>query len=482
MVLYHLTLLYSPPSATSINERTIAIAKLNLEGRWETSWNFLNPAYNPFPLDVSLHNAVSMITSIPLISKLSDWTIYLPFIVAYDLVLYSLTKRATGSQVAGALAIFILASTPPANIIYHGPKWIGNFLVLIIALTLIKAFNGFSISNIVMASISYTVAILFHPSAAIGVLLPLGIVMFSYLAKRVIKNEIWPNLFESKLFYMAFKLFAIVTLVRAIYTTGYSEQILLSLKSFVLTMFGYVSSSEAATPVYDLSVSPVNAYAWTTSVAMASALTIYCVLERKTVENAFILILYSVGAIFSFWGLLVAMLKVGFQGAMYPALVFLIPAAATTGERVLKSSRVVSITAIALLVLSTWVATSDPMISHVRTWSGDLTPKMEDYTEASFLVKVIPTSENLLTSYEIGSLFEYLEVIENINTHKYYIAGADLLRIEVKRVIEGRDVRGNIMYIWPKWWYPNITSHLSSESISVFYDSGRYTIFKGTYP
>lgn len=483
VIIYHAALLYSPPFSISISERTPAMAKLTIEGHWNPDWGFLNPTYGPFPMDIDLFSTISMITSIPYISQLNGWVFYLPFIIAFDLVLYSLVKRVTDSHIAGVFAIFILASTPPANLVLHGPKWIGNLLVLISALALFKAFDHSSPrSNIIIANVSYAAAIFFHPSAAIGAFLLLGVVVVSYLAKQAVKRREWTKLFRSRLFRVAFTLFAVVTLTRAIYTAGYLEGILPTLKNFVLTMFGYSPPSEAFTPVYEQAVSPVNAYAWSTPVAMASALVIYSLLKRRAIGGALTLIMYFVGAGFASLGLLVAAVKAGgFQSAMYPAFTFLIPAAAVAGKKALRSSRIISIAIIVLIVSSAGVALTDPMMSpegYRATGAGNIAPRIEDYVEACFLVDVIPSSKTLMAQYEIMSCFSYLAVTEGKPPHHRITASADLQRIIIDSVVRDKELLPSVMYIWPQRLLPNIKSHLADVPINVYYDSSRYTIFE----
>lgn len=482
-ILYHVALLYSPPFDISISERTSAMAKLTLEGRWDPSWQFLNPTYNPFPMDVDLFSTISMITSIPYISKLNDWVFYSPFIVAFDLVLYSLTKRVTGSQIAGVLAIFILASTPPANVLLHGPKWIGNMLVLISALAVIKAFEESSYrANIIVANVSYAVAILFHPSAAIGAFLPVGILGIGYLGKQTRKRGIWGKLFRSRLFLTVSALFLVATFARAIYTAGYLEGILPSLKNFVLVMFGYNPPAEELTAVYERAVNPVNAYAWSIPVALASALVIHVALKKRVVGGAFSFVMYFVGAGFAFLGLLSVMLKAGgFQSAMYPAFVFLIPAATVVGAKALRSIRVLAAITIVLMVLFVGIAITDPMLSSERyreTGAGNIAPRMEDHVEARFLVNVIPPSKTLMAQYEITSCFSYLVIAEDRPPHQYYTGSADLQRIMTDSVVRDKELLLGVMYIWPQRLLPNIKSHLAEVPTNVYYDSSRYTIFE----
>lgn len=481
-IVYHIALFYSPPFGVGLGERTVAGVKLLQEGHWNTDWRFLDPVYDPFPLDVCFYSIISMITSIPYINQLNGLVIWISSVIVFDLILYILVKRITGSWTIGVFAIFISELTPPL-VPVHEAKYPATLLVLISALALIKAFDGSSpISNIIMANVSYVAAIFFHPSAAIGAFLPLGVVIVSYFAKQAVKGGTWTKLFGSRLFRTAFTLFGVVTLSRAIYTAGYLEGIIPALKDFVLVMFGYSPPSEAYMPVYEQAVSPVNAYAWSTPVAMASALVIYSLLKRKVVGGAFTLVMCFVGAGFTFLGFLVAVAKAGgFQGTMYPAFVFLIPAAAVVGERSLRSSRTIAVGVMILMVLFVGIALTDPMLHPQRygeTGAGNIAPKMEDYVEARFLVEAIPSGKSLMAPYEIGSFFSYLLVAEGKPSHRYYTSSADLQRIITDRVVHDKELLLSVMYIWPQRWLPNIKSHLVDVPVNAYYDSGRYVIFE----
>jgi hypothetical protein len=484
-VIYHIAILYSPPSGISIGERTPAVAKLTLEGHWDVNWRLVNPTYNPFPMDVDLFSTASMITSIPYISQLNDWVIYLPFIVAFDLVLYSITKQVTGSKTAGIFAIFLLASTPPANILLHGPKWIGALLILISAWAMIKAFKEPSrYSNIIIANVSYFAAILFHPSAVIGAFLPIGTLAIAFMGQRFTKAEVWSKILSNRLFLSASTLFGVLTLTRVIYTAGYLEGVLPAMKNFVLGMFAYTSSAEELTALYENAVSPINAYAWCIPIAMALALVVYSVWKRKAVGGVFTLIIFLVGAGFALLGLLSVILKVGgFWSAMYPAFVFFIPAAAVVGVKALKSTKALAAIMAVLMILFVGVAITDPMMSSQRyeeTGATAIQSVAEDYVETQFLVGIIPSSKILVASYSIASCAGYLSVLDGRPTYEYYTDSGYALKDIRNRAINDSSILGNVTYIWPQAWYPNITAHLDNVNVNVLYDSGRNVIFEKT--
>jgi len=466
-----------------ISERTPAMSELNLEGRWYSNCTLLNPVYNPLPADIAITNAFSMSTSIHYTSSLNRWIISLFLIVAFDLILYSLTKQVTGSAVLGLLVIMIVACTPPVNVVAHAPKWFGNLLVLISALLFIRIFDGSSHpSRILVANVSYGAAILFHPSAAIGAFLPLGILLVYSLKIR--RSGARTEFAEKRLLLVIFIVSIVVTLARAIYTAGYLEVIVPSLRNFVEVMFGFESPAQELTPVYEQLVSPVNAYAWAIMPAMASALVSYSFLRRKLTGNILIYAFYLVGVGFIFLGLLSGITKGGgFQGAMYPALIFLAPAAAFVGGNALNSSKAIVAIFVFLMVSALVVAMSDPMLSqqaYRKTGAGDVPPEVVDWhIEAHHLATVI-TNKKLLAPYELKAYFDYYEVLED--SQFYYVTrSADLQRAELSRIVDDKEVRSQVTYIWPRWWsldIEGVTSHLADVPINVLYDSGRYTVFE----
>lgn len=484
VILFHLALLYSPPSGVSIHERAAAMAKLTLEGYWDPSQFSPSSVYSPVPMDVGLLSVSSILTSFPTIDPLNSLILF--FLVptaAYDVLVYCLCRRVAHSRVAGILAILILASTPPANFMSHGPKWIASMLVLVSAIALIKASDGVSsVANIAVANASYVVAIFFHPSAAIGGFLPLSAVLIGHLGKKALKNRGWERFSKSGLLRATAALFVTVTFARAIYTAGYLEAMLPSLNTFLSVAFGYGAPSEAYITVYERSVSPINAWAWASPVAMAAALTLYSFFKRKALGSEFTLIMSFVGAEFIFLGYLSAAFRAGgFQGAMYPAFVFLFPAAAVLVERVLKSSKILVAILIATMALCAGIASTDPTFSPERyrkAGAGDVETRLEDYTTALFLTDRTPSDKRLLIPYEIASSFLYFEVVADAPSHLRYTVSADIERMEVDRVVESKELLLGVMYIWPRRWLTNVNSHLADVVVNVYFDDTRHAIFE----
>lgn len=485
-VMYHIALLYTSPFGIAIHERSALMARFMEAGYWNVDLSLGRSVYNPFAMDVGVFSMGSIVTSIPQISQLKSWIILLSYIVAYDLVFYSLTKRATGSRVAGVLAVFMLASTPPCEISGHTAQWMGNFLALASALALIKAFEeSSSTANIVMANTFYAVSVFFHPSAAMGAFLPLAILTVSYFMKRITSDKIWTELLKSRLFLTTFSLFIVITFARAIYTAGYLEAILPTLNTFVSTMIGQTTSSGAQAPLYDRTIGPINAYAWSTPVAAASALIIHALLKRRVTGKPLPLAMYFVGASFLLLGFLTAILQEGgFRRPMYPAYTYLIPAAAALGGSCLRSRRTVATVAIVSIALSASIALTDPMLNpeqYVKLGAERISPSLEEYVEACAFVNIIPSGRQLVAPYDMRSSFSYLEVVEGAAQHHYYSVGTSTIVFREKvlhPVIYDKEVSPIFMYIWPERWLPNIKSHLNDVRINIYSDSVRYTVFE----
>jgi len=484
IIMYHIILIYNPPPRIFLHEGGIALTKLFLEGRWDPN-NPVNPIYGPFPMLLGLYVILSEILYIPITSPMSGWIISRLLIVIFDLALYRLIYQITNNRVAGVLAIFLFALTPPTNLLKHVPKWTAILLVLISISALINAFKRkHPISNHIMAIVSYSAAIFYHPASIICLLLLLCIIVVSNIMKRVSVEDIWKKFSKDKLFYTVSLLFAVITLVRSIYSKGYLEIALPPLRNFILTAWGY-SPAETYTPVYEQSVSWINAYAWSTVVAMASAYIIYSLLKKTQMNNSLLLFMYSAGSVFIFIGWLFAVSKAvygSFRAATYVAFTFLVPCATVTGEKILKSSKILSFIFIVLIVSSTGVALTDPMLSplqYVKSGAQDIPANENDYVEACFLIEILPRNKSILVPSEISSCFGYLTVAKGEPELLYYKpGGAENLRQIINEAIYNKRLVSGVLYIWPERWHPSIVTQLDDVLVNVYYSSERHVIFE----
>lgn len=485
LIIFHLILNYSPPLGLNIAEGGSTTITLFLKGRWDTTWALSNPVYNPFPMFLSIFNSIIEVTAIPFLSVAGFWLISLALVPAYDIILYSLTKRLANSHTAGLFAIFLFAMLPPANLSLHLAKWIASLLVLISILALIKVYDrSHPLPNTIIAGIGFGAAILFHTSAIIGAFTPLSIVVISYILKRI--KIAYLSLFENRFFTIWFVFFILLAFTRMIYTQGYLDNITLpALASFILTMIGSPPATENV-PVYDQAVNPINAYAWSTMLAMASALIIFSLLKKRKIGDFLIFPIYFVGASFIGLGLLFAISGATYssvRAAMYPAYAFVAPAAAVVGEKIYKASRSQLLVFMVLIILLIASALSDPMFSYQKyqeAGAQDIAPTIDDYTVALFLVDVVPTRKTLMTSYAIISSFGYLEVIHGKPTHKYYSTPAGSTREIVSAVVENKELVNNVIYIWPQLWHKDILSELTDVPINIYSNSGTFAVFENT--
>jgi len=473
LIMYHMTILYSPPSPINLGERTVAMVMLDREGSWDPAKGVLNPIYNPFPMDVGLFVIVSLLTSVPYTSGICEWVIFLPLIVAYDIVLYTLTKQISGNWVIGAFAVFIFSLMPPTNLVIHGSKWIGNLLMLVSALALIKALrNNSGISNIVLANITYTVAIFFHTSAAIGTFLVLGMMTIGSVGG--LSDERVRFSYRSRQLRTALAVFAVITLTRIIYTMSYMESIMPSLMSFTKEMFSFEPGGGGVVLAYERTVNPINAYAWGTPISMASALALYSTIKRKALGGTLTFTLFAVGGTFLLLGFIAAAVvrAGGFHTSMYPAFALLVPAAATIGTKVLRSSKALATIIIILMITFSGVAVTDPMLSPEPSlmMTSKLSGSMESYIQSCTLIGIIPVDKKLVVSHGISSGFLYLNYTEG----KVVPPSAPLSgRYAVDRIIENGEVFPETTYIWPK----DIRPYLTNLPVNIAYDSGIHIVF-----
>jgi len=219
-------------------------------------------------------------------------------------------------------------------------------------------------------------------------------------------------------------------------------------------------------------------------VAMASAVIIYSFLKRRAVAGVFPLPMYFVGAVFLCLGFLVVVIRAGsFHGAMYPALIFIVPAAAVVAWKTLTSYRAPTAVIMVLMVAFAGIAITDPMLwpeRYRQTHAGDIFPEMADYSTSRFLVDVIPTHRTLIVPYEISSSFDYLAIAEGKPTYNRYTTSADLMRTEViAPLTQNKEVLAGMVYIWPYRWFSDGKSCLPSMPVDVLYDDGRHVIFEG---
>jgi len=411
-ILLHILIVYVPPYGIAISERHPALTRMAIEGSYDPTRPLLHPVYNPFPMDLGVLLMLSDTAGLSPIAMFTQWLIPLFMIIAVDLVLFSLMKRLTNSWIAGVLAILILAITPPANFADHHSKFAGIMLVLISTLMLIIAFKGKLSHTAVLTSIlAYVAAIFYHPTAGLGMFAVFGILLGGFLLKRFSSEA--KEMLKSHLFRVGLILLFTITFSRWIYGGG-SEELITSIENYIIAIFQW--GGEAATPLYERAgISPIQAYAWSTPVAMATALILYIILKKRAEHGALIPSLAMVGGIFLVIGLTGAYFRAGgFHGSMYPSFGFLVPATAVVAWKTLRSPKFPALFLISLLTMSAAVAVRDPKFSpgglHMiggEVGGGYYVGGEEELTVARTLLPRTLSENTIKTSF--GPTFSYLD-------------------------------------------------------------------------
>jgi hypothetical protein len=482
VLVFHFILLYEPLTSIFINEGGTNLANLVKTSHWDTS-NSINSIYGPFPMYLGLDVMFSTITNISYISPLTGSILSVCLIFAFDLVLYCLTYQITKNPAVGVFAVLLFCLTPPANLTLHMPKWTGILLMLISISALLKVLETKQSKYCLVIILSYAAAIFYHPSAFIGTILLTSIILTSYLAGYIGHKKTWVFFSKNGFLLTTLLLFIVISATRAMYTEGYLNTSLSPLQHFIFTMFGETPTLEFI-PVYETSVNWYNSYAWVIVPAMSTAFITYALLKRKCSEKPLLLFLYISGIFFILTGWLFGVTHAvygSFRGATYPAFALLAPVAAFLAWKVLSSSKTKSYLLIALIVVSTGVALTDPMISRVtyaKTGAQDIATNEYDYAEALLLIDILPQNKSLLAPSELQSSFGYLTVL-NGKPSFFYIGtgGAERLRQTINSVAENKSLVSEVVYIWPPRWGSELVQNISDVT-NQYYDSGRFVIFE----
>jgi hypothetical protein len=474
-ILYHIILVYNPPSSVNIYERTNQMILIANEGRWNPNWE-THPIYRPFPMALYIFYVTSTMLGIDLIN-FNSWIIYLPFIVAYDLIIFALTKRVTDNYMAGLLAIFILATTPPANITLHPAKWFGNLLVLIFVFTLVRVLKDpATLSYKIIIVVSYLVAIFMHPSAILGIFVLLSILVVRYLNTTIGRNDT-KAFFGSTLLCILTVLLFTVTLTRIIYTARYMKVIADLARSLLTSVFGMGVTDHYTSP-FQQTVNPIQAYSWSIPISMASALIAYNFIKGKIRSLLLLLSIYLAGMIF----LLIGYLFGGnASDAMYVGFPLLMPVSAVLGLKVLKAPKPLSVIFIILMILFTEITLNDPMINreaYKKTGATDIEGGLEDFLVAKSLANILPSGESLYVPYEIRSSLSCLSAKSMTDLKYYNIATTSEKERQIIEMVRNKELLSNVTYIWVERLLPDVRSYLNDVLINIFYDSSKYTIFR----
>lgn len=366
-ILLHIIAIQSFSGGVAIGERTDAVGKMLAEGHWSVGWGILHPSYNPFPADIGLKVISSLVTGVPYTrSSLNLGVILLPFLLALDLAFFSLVRRITGSGLAGAGAVFLFGLTPPCNIAAHFAKWLGAALVVLSVYTLIRASSERGrMSHALACIVGYAVAVFYHASVLIGIFFPVAALVFGFFGGKIFKagKDLWSRLLKAKTYQTAIFLFASLWLAKAIYTQGALQSFISPIRDFFVTGVMGTGKGLVSRILYNQAVNPLQAYSWTIVPSASAALFLYSLWKRKAIGGAHPLTLFVVGASFSTLGLFMAIRGAGkVHAEVYPAYLFIAPAASLMVISVLKSPKLMASILLAVLTAFSLVAVNDPML------------------------------------------------------------------------------------------------------------------------
>jgi len=483
-VIFHLIVLSIlwPSPGIMLTERSSALAMLKSEGAWNPQWTYIDPYYGSFPMDLGLFYTVSEITSISYIDLLNSWIVGLFFTVAYDLVLYTLIKRLSGSWRVGVFGILLFAFTPPA-IIDPQPQCVSSLFLLISLLAFFKVFMRVpSISNVFVANFCFAAAILTHGTSAVGVLLLWTLLAVSCIVPRLGKVTTVGS-YKRAFLGTVLATFTIIVLVRWVYLGGL-ERVVTPINVFIRNLLGFTQNGSTLSqyvPLYDRAVSPLHAYTWSMPASMALAFVLYHFIHKKSLKSMKVVLVFTMcltAAGLQFVGFLGATFSasVGLQRYLgQSSFILLIPAAAIVGMKVLKASSRSAVGFIMIsMILFSGIGITDPVFSpqlypELKTVN---VARSEDYLEGSRLHSILSNETSIVSTYEILMAVEYLNTLKAPSgiSVRSYVGSLKLHRILTEKLLEEKEAVPGVTYIWT----PEISAVATDVPVNVIYDSGRH--------
>jgi len=472
-----------PRIGIMITERSPAFLQLREAKSWNPEWRLLDSYYNPFPMDLGLFYTFEVITSINYIDLFSKWIIFLSFLIAYDVTLFSLAKKVGGSWIVGVLAILLFTFTPPL-IIDPQPQWLANLFVFLCTLELFKALKySPSASNVILISLSYTVAILLHGTAAIFLVIVAILIALMFFGRKINMN-ITTTSFNRSFIYVVFTSICVITLCRWIILGGF-EPVVNPVRALFDDLLGIGQTTWVGTQytsLYEEFVSPIVAYAWGLPISLAFAFLLFHFINRskkKSLEVAFALSMSLTGLGLVFIGFL-GSLFVSYANLQrylgYASMPLLIPVAAITFVKILRYSswKIVSISLVFIL-LFTEFGMCDPSLSpQLYTKIRTVNPiQLRNLVEGNTLRGIISENISVISTYEILTAIWYLNVLNESseNTTKFYASSLKIHRIMAEKLMEEKEALEGVIYIWT----PEILTPIEDvPPINVIYNSGQH--------
>lgn len=471
-----------PQSGLFITERTPALIRLDEAKMWNTEWEILNPYYNPFPMEQGVYYVLSQMSTLSYDTYFFTWFINVVFVIGYDLTLFSIAKKLSGNWQVGCLAVFLLSFTPPL-LLNTQPQWLGNIFAMLFMFGLLKALKDSpSVASMVLLNLSYAVAIIFHGTAAIGLVFVFILILVMLFGRKVGLN-LSTTRPQRSFVYSVFVSTSLLTLGRWIMLGGVSS-IINPLDGLYKNIFGRIETGWIGaeyTPLYDQYASPLSAYAWSIPISLVITFVFYHLIthkQTKSVTHSFSLSMGIAAAGLSIVGFLGSMFMahgnlqryVGYSG-----MSLFIPVAALVCYKILRSASVkgVSVGLISLILFS-GIAVYDP------AFSPELYRELEtvnpttsvDLIEVATFYSILPDGTRIISTYEILTGVWYWSMLpESPNkTITGYASSLKTHRLIVEQLVEEHKILAGVTYIWS----PELLESIEDIPINVIYTSGRH--------
>ncbi len=457
IILWHIMMCFSkmPYIDVSIGEGSQMVREMRFNDHWDFKWAH-NPSYNPIPTMAFIQATLSRIIGVSWCSYVLGAAIFFARAIAYDLAIYCLTHTLTNNSLASLTSIVLIAITPETALHQHPYQWSGNMLTLLALILIVKAFKKrieFWKTTIILITTLFTGSILSHPTGLSLLILS----TFSLLSKEIVSTlrkfnlEIERNMSELPVIIPSILL--AIFLFRAMYTYGYAGYVLPNLIAvynglidFLKEFFipGEKELGEAYhIPLYERAgISPMQAYAWSFVIAVATANMVYGLLKKRVEETKTLLYIATISIIFiSFTGYAVIRLREFYvlNRTTYVFIPYIIPLAAEAiATTITKRSKVIALISLILLAISAPIASQDPNISPIQYAKARASETVELHLEDLLMAKIIMHNID----------------VDMHQLYHLYIKSDEIFRTGRYRLV----MNGSAVGIW----YPVYTSRLES--------------------
>jgi hypothetical protein len=333
--------------------------------------------------------------------------------------------------------------------------------------------------------LSYTIAILVHGTAAIGLVFTAVLSLVMLLGPKFGLNLATTARHRSFV-YTVFISVCVITLTRWIIVGGI-ETITVPLSGLIENLFGaqnemWVGAQYVS--LYDQHVSSVISYAWAIPVSLGVAFSFYHLIKRsqkKSVDVAFALSLSLAAA-----GLAV----VGFLGSTimaygnlqrylgYAGMTLFFPVAALGCMTVLKSLswKIVSICLITMVLFS-GIAVCDYTLSPQLYEVESVTVATSaDFIEAETMFTFLSNKTSIVSTYEMITALHYLDLTSELpDKIGFYVGSLKVHRMYAENLTALEEAVPGVTYVLK----PGILEPLADAPVNVIYNSGRHVAVKG---